>query len=72
MRVAEILKQEEISSLNTFMEDMGIESDPGGPWQYSIFAKLFSKKASIKPRQRSGATVHFLCQAFFLAKEKPQ
>lgn len=28
MRVAEILKQEEISSLNTFMEDMGIESDP--------------------------------------------
>ena len=35
MRVAEILKQEERSSPNTFMEDMGIESDPGGPWQYS-------------------------------------
>jgi len=32
------------------------------------FAKLFSK-ASIKPRQRSGATIRFLCQAFFLAKE---
>jgi len=32
------------------------------------FAKLFSK-ASIKPRHRSGATVHFLCQAFFFAKE---
>ncbi|MBE6358903.1 MAG: hypothetical protein E7057_06620 [Lentisphaerae bacterium] len=28
-----------------------------------------SKKASIKPRQRSGATIRFLCQAFFLAKE---
>ena len=35
----------------------------------SFFAKLFSKKASIKPRQRSGATIRFLCQAFFLAKE---
>ena len=35
MRVAEILKQEERSSPNTFMDDMGIESDPGGPWQYS-------------------------------------
>ena len=35
----------------------------------SFFAKLFSKKASIKPRQRSGATVRFLCKAFFLAKE---
>jgi len=35
----------------------------------SFFAKLFSKKASIKPRQRSGATVRFLCQAFFLVKE---
>ena len=34
----------------------------------SFFAKLFSK-ASIKPRQRSGATVRFLCKAFFLAKE---
>jgi len=33
------------------------------------FAKLFSKKASIKPRQRSGATVRFLCRAFFLVKE---
>ncbi|MBE6359640.1 MAG: hypothetical protein E7057_10415 [Lentisphaerae bacterium] len=30
----------------------------------------FSKKnKSIKPRQRSGATIRFLCQAFFLVKE---
>ena len=35
----------------------------------SFFAKLFSQKASIKPRQRSGATIRFLCKAFFLAKE---
>ena len=39
-----------------------------GCYSTEFFAKLFSK-ASIKPRQRSGATVHFLCQAFFFAKE---
>ena len=36
---------------------------------HRFFAKLFFKKASIKPRHRSGATVRFLCQAFFLVKE---
>jgi len=30
---------------------------------------LSKKNKSIKPRHRSGATVHFLCQAFFFAKE---
>ena len=35
----------------------------------SFLPSFFPKKASIKPRQRSGATVRFLCQAFFLAKE---
>jgi len=40
-----------------------------GCYSTEFFAKLFSKKASIKPRQRSGATVRFLCQAFFLVKE---
>ena len=39
-----------------------------GCYSTEFFAKLFSK-ASIKPRQRSGATVRFLCLAFFLAKE---
>ena len=41
---------------------------PRGEFFHWGFAKLFSK-ASIKPRQRSGATIRFLCQAFFLAKE---
>jgi len=35
----------------------------------SFLPSFFPKKASIKPRHRSGATVHFLCQAFFFAKE---
>ena len=42
-----------------------------GCYSTEFFAKLFSK-ASIKPRQRSGATIRFLCQAFFLAKESGQ
>jgi len=36
----------------------------------NIGNRAFSK-ASIKPRHRSGATIRFLCQTFFFAKEKP-
>ena len=38
----------------------------------NIGNRAFQKNKSIKPRQRSGATIRFLCLAFFLAKEKPQ
>ena len=34
-----------------------------------LAAYCCAKNKSIKPRHRSGATVHFLCQAFFFAKE---
>ena len=34
-----------------------------------IAAYCCAKNKSIKPRHRSGATVRFLCQAFFLVKE---
>ena len=34
-----------------------------------IAAYCCAKNKTIKPRQRSGATVRFLCKAFFLAKE---
>ena len=34
-----------------------------------LAAYCCAKNKSIKPRQRSGATIRFLCQAFFLAKE---
>ena len=45
------------------------KKNPAGVLPLSFLQSFFPKKASIKPRQRSGATVHFLCQAFFLAKE---
>ncbi|MBE6358607.1 MAG: hypothetical protein E7057_05095 [Lentisphaerae bacterium] len=35
-----------------------------------IAAYCCAKNKTIKPRQRSGTTIRFLCQAFFLAKEK--
>ncbi|MBE6359625.1 MAG: hypothetical protein E7057_10340, partial [Lentisphaerae bacterium] len=45
------------------------KKNPADVTQLSFLPSFFPKKASIKPRQRSGATVRFLCRAFFLVKE---